>query len=197
MSKEELLRPYTEEEQKEKKESCLRNIAAYKRYTEDGNYYYRPSLQGVEFDCAYTDEELDAIADYSLEITEILKEIVREKMDDQITRVIREEGPYALGDDADVGARLHGLVTVIKELYRISPRLEEIVEFQIPRTCRVGGAWWMILVRPSLLDLVHAVFDSFMRADEMGEDNPADYAVYFLMRGIMKLHSSDVTEEKK
>ena len=66
-------------------------------------------------------------------------------------------------------------------------RLDDIVEEQIPKVCRVGGTYWMLLARPALITSIDGVYELIV--DQFDDSKLYNGALDYLFRSIMRVHS--------
>lgn len=70
--------------------------------------------------------------------------------------------------------------------------LTEIVG-RLPEIMRIGGAYYMFISRPSLMNVLYAVYEKM--AENLDDESYYGTALYFVLRGILKMHSVQMEDE--
>ncbi len=154
---------------------------------ENGDAIYDVEVQGTTFTCCYSDDEIKAMIGYSVDILEELRKINDNGFDKESrNKVIKEIGNLFQDDDLND-------IFKVSELYNKykTDRLSKIIDEEIPNTCRVGGAWWIILARPTIINTLDAVYE--VMVDKFDDEELFISSCYFVLRVIMHSHSVDKT----
>lgn len=178
----------TEKEKAELKELLLRNIDGQfqvERYEESGINWtkYKVTLQNIVFETDYTDDEMEQIADIAVDLLEEMKQINNSGVGQEKYIELHEKSGYA-GEDSFL-AKISSMLQFFKA--SMTDEFAEILEVRVTKTCRVGGAYWMLLARPELLSAIDAVYEKI--ADHFDDEELYLNSLYFLFRSIMRVHS--------
>ena len=155
---------------------------------ENGDAIYDVEVQGTTFTCCYSDDEIKAMIGYSVDILEELRKINDDGFDRKSRNKFIKERGKLFRDDEDLNEFFR-----VSELYNKykTDRLSRIIDEKIPDTCRVGGAWWMILARPTIISTLDAVYEVIV--DKFDDEELYISSCYFVLRVIMHSHSVDKT----
>ncbi|MCR4933573.1 MAG: hypothetical protein K6A29_05190 [Lachnospiraceae bacterium] len=163
----------------------IRNEAVRRLHSNEPPYVvkegdkYDVHANNLHFTCCYSNEEIEKMADLCLELLEELRRI--------------NEAGYTGADLLKAEESAKGDKASIFEFFSVyktfkTDKIEELID-KLATTTRVGGAYYMILARPSFVSGILSVFGAVI-------DNFRDASLYFsalfmLIRLAMHMHCDE------
>ena len=144
---------------------------------------YEVKLQEQRFVTYMTDEELKKAAEYAIDVLEELKSINNSGIDKNA--LTQFENEIEEKTNSDVMRLLFGYKKI--ESKKIKELIKEIENFR-----RVGGAYAMFIATPSFLCVIYSVYAAVV--DRFDDEEMYWQSGIFLCRGIMKMHSEEISE---
>lgn len=154
-----------------------------KELSTENTYKYELELQGCRFITYLSEEEINESVNYAIDLMEELKEINNNGFGEQQFNELVTEVKNKT--DSQVGI----FMAIYNEFCteRLSEKITEISEFR-----RVGGAFAMLIEQPILISSITAVFEKVV--DNFDDEELYTFAVYFLARAILRMHSEELEE---
>lgn len=157
-------------------------IRDFRRDEVEENFYkYEVILQDIKFITYMSDEELRLSAGLAIDLLEELKRINNSGINRQVFEQIVKEKEEEKESD---------VLQVIGIWNRISTEKMAELFAKIDKVTRVGGAWAMLIANPGLISAICAVYERLV--DQFDNEELYELGGYFLLRAIMKMHSSEV-----
>ena len=173
----------SDEMRKQKEEEYYEEIVGdfRREEIEEGFHKYEVVLQDIKFVVGMTDEELRKAIGLAIDFLEEMKEMNNNGLNKEaLERVIEE-----LGVNPE-----ENITNMLKVWNKISTdKMTELIA-EADQVTRVGGAWAMILANPGLVNAIYVVYERLV--DNFDNEELYDLGGYFLLRGIMKMHSNEV-----
>lgn len=147
---------------------------------------YHVTQQEIRFEAYLTDDELRRTVEAGIDIVEELIRINEEgfdkkKFDAAWNDFKNEKGKYS--DELDQ-------VMFVKKYFYTEKILE--IKDKVNEIRRVGGAYAMLISNPLLDQTIFVVYDA---AVDLWEENNLDVlSIYFLIRTIMRMNSTELNE---
>lgn len=135
----------------------------------------------LHFKCCYTDEEMEQIASLCLELLEELKRINN-------SGYTREELNKAAEEAEKKSLDICRIMDICKTF--MTERAEEIVA-KLGQATRVGGAYYMLLSRPTFMSAIYVTFDALI--DQLEDPNAYLTALFMLVRMAMHMHCDEIS----
>lgn len=151
----------------------------------EGGWVFTIQLQSIRFRVGMTDEELKAVIKCSVEIVEEMKTIWNSGITKEKFHEICEEE-----DKKAEGKEIFQQMAVVSRI--CTPTMSAIIE-KLQKLMRVGGAYYMFISRPALMNVIYAVYGTLI--EHVNDEYYCQAAVYFILRGIMKMNSEPVRDD--
>ena len=160
---------------------------------DNGLTKYKSVIQDIEFVCAYDDEELDTIVSCCINIIEHLKHSIDSGYGLQDLHLDYQE---KAGSSDDAIRDTVGTMACVEKIIAREPEIVGILD-RLYTAVRVGGAWLMFLSRPMFHSAIFSTYEILCKYKEGITENVPEnttlYAIYFLTRAAMKMHSEEVS----
>ena len=165
-----------------------------KEKIEDEYYRYDVYLQNIRFRTQMSNKQLARAAVYTVDIMEELKNINNNGVNRNKFEEIKKSA------ENNINSKYGELCTLWQELEALrqisTKKLDELVE-EIAEFRKVGGAYWLIMSKPFLLQALYAVYEVIVdRFDDTEERNWYDTSAMFIMRAIMRVRSVNIVNEE-
>lgn len=152
----------------------------------DGYCKYVVQLQNVKFETFMTNEELRKSISLTVDILEEMKSINNNGINKECLKKLEQKisSEHKFKEDSGLNS-----LFIWNEIE--SDRVKEIV-IELNQVRRVGGAYALILANPCLRSALYSVFNRLV--DCFDDDNLYLKSGYFLLRAIMKMHSTEIKD---
>ena len=165
-----------------------------KEEIEEEYYRYDVFLQNIRFRTQMSHKQLALAAAYTVDIMEELKNINNNGVNRNKFEEIKKSA------ENNINSKYGELCTLWQELEALrqisTKKLDELVE-EIAEFRKVGGAYWIIMSKPFLLQALYAVYEVIVdHFDDTEERNWYDTSAMFIMRAIMRVRSVNIVNEE-
>ena len=165
-----------------------------KEEIEEEYYWYDVFLQNIRIRTQMSHKQLARAAAYTVDIMEELKNINNNGVNRNKFEEIKKSA------ENNINSKYGELCTLWQELEALrqisTKKLDELVE-EIAEFRKVGGAYWLIMSKPFLLQALYAVYEVIVdRFDDTEERNWYDTSAMFIMRAIMRVRSVNIVNEE-
>ena len=176
------------EEREELKRGLIANVESQMKTDEvvDGFTKYVSALQGQWFECYLSQDEVEASVEYALRLMEMLNRI----NDKGLNRERLKELESQVNDKHSAVSKIEIRHAILgQEL--ITDEVNELVE-EIAKMRRVRGTYWLLMARPAFMSVIYAIYDRIV--DQFDDEDLFIHSTFFLLRGILKMHSNEIEE---
>lgn len=170
------------------KKGLIKNVETKMKTDEikDGQTKYVSAIQGHWFECYMTKDEVEASVEYAIRLMEALRKVNSSGLNQERLEELQSQvnDKHSAAYDAGIRHAILGHELITDEVNEL---VEEIADMR-----RVGGAYWLIMARPSFMSVIYAVYDRIV--DQFDDEDLYIQSTYFLLRGILMIHSNEIED---
>lgn len=144
---------------------------------------YEVYARNLHFVCYYTDDEIERIAEQCLELLEELRRINEEGYTKTEMEKVEEQVQKEKMDFLNP-------VRVYNSFY--TQKTDDII-YRLGEITRVGGAYYMILSRPTFITGIYSVFNAII--DKFDDAELYFSSLYMLIRVAMHMHCKEIDDD--